>query len=366
MKKIMDYSFLLPMMLLMFTISCKKNTNADAYQISGSDLIIVGDTGSIFQSIDSGVTWINRRISPNDNNLIYSATFLGQQGWALADNFKNGSYIYTTADGGTTWQQNSGSQWLPFQPGSLVFPLKIAIASDGSGYMAANVDYIAGQLYYSSPGSFGTGWVFVPTPNTFAPPRQSFLVFVAVTTTIPNRAYIIAAASSSPDTAFLYVTKDAANSFITIPKENYTEQPIGRLFTNIQFVNPQVGFITNDDGSLYKTNDSGYNWTYIATPVTGNGTKLWATNFSDLNNGFAVGSEETILKTTNGGTTWTVVYSNPLSNNNLYSVLYMNNKVYAVGDSGVCLVSMNNGDDGFNFVSVNGTINKLSNIVKVR
>ena len=58
--------------------------------------------------------------------------------------------------------------------------------------------------------------------------------------------------------------------------------------------------------------------------------------------GFAVGSSGTILKTTNSGTTWTILPSR--TTNNLYSVNFADTTTgYAVGDIGTILKTTNSG-----------------------
>ena len=52
-----------------------------------------------------------------------------------------------------------------------------------------------------------------------------------------------------------------------------------------------------------KTTDGGINWT---TQTSGTTLNLYETSFPDVNTGYVVGEGGRILKTTNGGTTWTL------------------------------------------------------------
>jgi hypothetical protein len=82
----------------------------------------------------------------------------------------------------------------------------------------------------------------------------------------------------------------------------------------IFFVNDQLGFLCGSYGQIFRTFDGGNNWTNITPSI---GAKSTATNmlytdidFLDNNNGFCVGfprtyNENYILKTSNGGITWT-------------------------------------------------------------
>ncbi len=66
----------------------------------------------------------------------------------------------------------------------------------------------------------------------------------------------------------------------------------------IYFINEQLGWVAGTDG-IYKTIDEGLNWTqqYSSNSIN-------TVEFYDENTGYAVGSQNVILRTTNGGTDW--------------------------------------------------------------
>jgi len=78
----------------------------------------------------------------------------------------------------------------------------------------------------------------------------------------------------------------------------------GSLNTAIDFVNDTLGFAIGRDGfsnpKLYKTINGGVNWTIVAgTPSAS------AIDFTDENNGFQIKNNTTFSKTADGGVTWT-------------------------------------------------------------
>ena len=78
------------------------------------------------------------------------------------------------------------------------------------------------------------------------------------------------------------------------------------IISNIAFPETdQIGFASSATGHVYKTTDSGVNWTKIYTPSSPS-TGIYASTWVDNNTGFLLqGWTSVHWKTTNGGTSWT-------------------------------------------------------------
>ena len=63
-----------------------------------------------------------------------------------------------------------------------------------------------------------------------------------------------------------------------------------------------TGIAVGNTGTILRTTDGGTTWTPQTSGTTNNLTCVY---FSDVNNGTIVGDNGTIIKTTDGGTTWT-------------------------------------------------------------
>jgi len=86
--------------------------------------------------------------------------------------------------------------------------------------------------------------------------------------------------------------------------------PQGNTLRGASFVDANTGTVVGDYGTIVRTTDGGNSWTVQASGTT---QDLWAVSFTDANNGTAVGGTiggSTILRTTDGGDTW-VPESNP-------------------------------------------------------
>ncbi|MBK7159809.1 MAG: hypothetical protein IPH77_15060 [Ignavibacteria bacterium] len=89
--------------------------------------------------------------------------------------------------------------------------------------------------------------------------------------------------------------------------------PTGNNISGIQFVNNNTGFgVSYCD--LVKTTNAGLNWSLI---YTNKNVNINSSYFINSQTGFAVGLQGTILKTTNGGNIWSTQY-NGWENNTLF------------------------------------------------
>ena len=81
-----------------------------------------------------------------------------------------------------------------------------------------------------------------------------------------------------------------------------TGLPTTEQLKSIKFISLTTGWAAGESGTILKTTDGGNTWTQQTSGVT---NTLRSIFFLDANNGWACGDEGTILATTNGGTTWT-------------------------------------------------------------
>ena len=89
----------------------------------------------------------------------------------------------------------------------------------------------------------------------------------------------------------------------------------GRTLYEIKFIAPDVGYAAGVGGTLLRTTDRGRTWSALRTGTKAN---LWAIQFDDAGNGLVGGgdtpwqndgrSSGVILRTADGGETWTTVH----------------------------------------------------------
>ena len=78
--------------------------------------------------------------------------------------------------------------------------------------------------------------------------------------------------------------------------------PQGNYLLGVSFVDANIGTAVGDAGTILRTPDGGATWT---RQTSGTINALLGVSFVDANIGTAVGWHGTILRTTNGGVTWT-------------------------------------------------------------
>jgi photosystem II stability/assembly factor-like uncharacterized protein len=121
-------------------------------------------------------------------------------------------------------------------------------------------------------------------------------------------------------------------------------------FGNVVAVSASVVYATGAQGlssvtgaqTIYKTSDGGSTWSQVYLGASGSG---WMTNIvaADANNIWAVGQSGKIVRTTNGGTSWTVLSSGTTTDLNGIARRSSDGLLVAVGGSGTIISSSDNG-----------------------
>lgn len=119
-----------------------------------------------------------------------------------------------------------------------------------------------------------------------------------------------------------------------------TWQPLGTPNTNIRsvdFINSNLGFVASYNG-IYRTVDGGNNWQLVHPISTSAG--LLVIKFYNDQVGYAYREFDQMLRTVDGGATWTISYL-PDDISDIFFVDQLN--AYAVGEHGVTYRTVNGG-----------------------
>ena len=82
---------------------------------------------------------------------------------------------------------------------------------------------------------------------------------------------------------------------------NWTQVLSGVNMNSVSFPDINTGYAVGDSCKIFKTSINGLNWSEQLFPATKN---LYSVSFFNTGTGFAVGQDGIILKTNNGGTSW--------------------------------------------------------------
>ncbi len=347
-----------------------------------SDLGFVGGgitphSNYIYKTTDGGNTWIQSILSPNLKETetsqreqlniyrsggINSINFKDSNiGYAVAGD-ANGYYrgIYITTNGGLTWDSeyrgeeesglisvcitNSGHAWAVGFKGT-IFILQSEDNSwlqilSGNRYACWSGDdlysvfclneNIAWGVGYRASCIGGGGNIVLKTTNggkiwktqlidQYEGGRIRSVYFI-------NEYYGWAVGDG---TRSFYQTTDGG--------ENWIEG--GSSYSSIFFIDQYIGWATDDGYSkgIYKSTDSGFTWTQKSSISSS------SVYFIDINTGWAVGEDGSILKSTDGGESWHSKTSGTTENLNCIK-FYDLNVGMCVGNAGIILLSTDGGE----------------------
>jgi photosystem II stability/assembly factor-like uncharacterized protein len=110
---------------------------------------------------------------------------------------------------------------------------------------------------------------------------------------------------------------------------NPTSAPSGQ-YRALCFLDANTGWAVGDAGKIIRTTNGGTSWTTQTSTTT---QTLYGVSFADASNGWAVGKAGTILRTTDGGATWAAETSG--TTNDLFDVKAISSSsAWAVGATG--------------------------------
>lgn len=150
-----------------------------------------------------------------------------------------------------------------------------------------------------------------------------------------GRAWVIATAGGLADSATVHVAAATRGWFTQISGVT------GTHLNGIHVVAPgRDGWIVGDAGRVLRTYDGGNTWTLQTAPSTVRLNSVW---FTSVNEGWIVGDGGVLLRTTNGGLNWSRVL-NAFASENLEDVWFSSrDSGWVVGGNGVILRTTNAG-----------------------
>jgi photosystem II stability/assembly factor-like uncharacterized protein len=339
----------------------------EAYFINDNVGILCGYSGLIMKTTDAGKTWVEKN-SGVSTNLWYVDFVTPDTGYIVGTS----ATILKTTDGGETWVNKSltgttsGISKVHFINPSTGY---IGTANSTLGYVCKTTDY--GNTWNKVTSYPGTGTVYG-------------LCFTDI-----NNGY------ASDNTCTMYKTTDGGATWTSSGKLSS-----GTLY-EIRFADANNGAVCGSRGEVFVTTNAGAVWTKTNNPyntslyalgmqlpskrlvTVGNGgvmstsTDFGATwnmlsvsttvqlmkriQFVNSNTGFAVGGSAVasdslgeVLKTTNGGSTWTKLAFNPKTRSN--SLFWLNENVGWVGGIGTSgIFKTTDGGQTFKAGTVTGT-----------
>ncbi len=317
--------------------------NYDLFFVDQAYGWLSGDSGTIYSTIDSGLSWTAQNLNTLDTlKCIY---FLNRDtGWVAGIRGR----LFKTVDGGNTWASDTISihnieyiEFINANYGMVICKNEILITKDGGttwqskqigqGYKVELIDSLHCYLY--RPGNFNSvGSSFIGFSSDFG---QNWK------TLYPEIVFINSACLSDSNVAWasgmftsgIFFTNDGGASWENQFDTNTSIECIYAHKNHVWASGSHFLLYSDDYGSNWaKISNNYYKKLFFIDSIVGfgiksyeffrtlDGGKTWSNSFSfgccytdfqfiDRNNGF-LSNEHNIYKTTDGGISWTKVYTN--------------------------------------------------------
>lgn len=131
----------------------------------------------------------------------------------------------------------------------------------------------------------------------------------------------------------IYKTIDGGTTWSSVTMSSFSNP------TSIYFPTTQVGYVVTYWGKVAKTNDMGATWTILNQATS---KPLWDVFFTTIDTGYAVGGDgvsSLILKTTDGGNSWTVQTTTPTTSSSHNAVFFTSSDTGYLGNTSIYLTN---------------------------
>ncbi|MBN1633527.1 MAG: T9SS type A sorting domain-containing protein [Ignavibacteria bacterium] len=253
----------------------------------------------------------------NSEALFYTIIFSDKNtGYAAGESlFNYYSFFCKTTNSGVNWDRLILNLYFD------TYIYDIDFIDNNTGFICGHTNFI----YKTTNG--GTNWVYSIAPSIGTQTYNCIQFLNEQTGYLAGRYGMI---SKTTDGGLNWIALDTT----------YTG------FASMHFKNIDTGFLGNTYGGIYKTTDGGNNWEYrFVTDTLGGIYVINEIKFANNSTGYAVGGNVqngAIFKTTNNGVDW--INNSILPNNPLYSLCVINDKIlFCGGDLKIILKSTDGG-----------------------
>lgn len=301
------------------------NTLTQAETVSGR-AYVAGEAGSIMRSDDGGVSWRGIR-----SGLPASRSAINVLRAVNADTviFASACGLRRTDDGGTIVKRlpwGSSDIDCPNTIVSLSFPTPTIgyLLLDNGDVMQTQDGGDSWRRQTAAPGTAALGGAQRPSDIWFSSPTSGMV-------SVDNQ---------------IYYSTDSGSSWTPVQAID------GTGLVKFEFISSTVGFAVGVNASLYTTGNGGASWSAVAGDGTINTFNVRSLSCSDVNTCLAaVEGGSRILRTIDGGATWTVLTA---SSRPIFAVGFTSaTRAVAVGADGA---SVSTDDAGANWASLNSEV----------
>jgi photosystem II stability/assembly factor-like uncharacterized protein len=281
---------------------------------------ISGSAGFISRTTNGGITWTDVSVASTQD--MYGVYFINEnEGYAAGNN----GDLFKTINAGTSWTKLT-------TPNSSNNYAQIHFFDALNGIAGGGTPSRAGTLIKTTDG--GSTWNDIPVTGMSSIYDIEF---------IDNTTGYLCGYDNN-----IFKTTDGGATWVNQPVTITTPAINTILLAEIEFVSTTFGYcvgfsISFDKNYIFKTTDAGATWNQLTSPAqTSSTADVYASFFAvSANEIYIVGGNvanntSTLLKSTNGGISWSNV---ALNTNRLSGSIFIQNTSYAVGLNGAIVKS---------------------------
>lgn len=293
----------------------------DIAKVDSNTLVGVSSAGDIWRTADGGFTWEQRKVGDGALPADWSVEFSDSlHGYVVGDS----GTILVSSDGGLNWSrmnQGTGIDWnaiAQFDNGKVVL-------GGWHGYVQTSPDYgthwnfklldpptfgrdtsfsaisTVGNNFAVMAGHWGSFWkTFDGGENWFSMNWTLSVDYYAngVFFTDQNNGWICGWDYSTGPKKYVMRTRDGGFNWEVVNGANVPSLEIGFKGNN--------GWLMTSGQPFYRTTNGGTSWSMINLPLnSGIPPSCWDMDFADANTGYITGWDGYVVKTSNGGASWT-------------------------------------------------------------
>ena len=277
-----------------------------------------GVGGLALNTNDRGVTWSEKKIDDDFNDTFFDIYFTDlNNGWVVGD----GGSIYGTTDGGTTWSlQTNGTTtaklyavhfvdsdrgWAAGNGGTI-----LSTTDGGDNWLvrnfgAINIDLHAIHFVDANRGwAAGTGSRVLSTTDGGASWNAVNIGFSGEGTLFglhfidANRGWVVGHTSQLTSGIAFTVNASTENNVVWSQQVSGISNEQSTAFNDVHFVDADNGWLVGRNNTILATSNGGTTWGVqsIPTSISDTVNSINAIHFTDLSHGWAVGDNGIILR----------------------------------------------------------------------